>query len=145
MFQPVGVASFVVCSLWLGGRGEIPPDTYWLIPLGLPALIAGCWLGWKLYGPLDESKFRKVVLILLLVSGTVLVFGDKDGFVRIARTSSWRARTPLWSRSRTRPLQGIFSGDQDGALLRKRQRLRGHQGNADARKSCAPASMSSRP
>ena len=75
VFQPVGVASFVVCSLWLGGRGEIPPDTYWLVPLGLPALIAGCWLGWKLYDRLDEAQFRKVVLILLLVSGTVLVFG----------------------------------------------------------------------
>jgi uncharacterized membrane protein YfcA len=46
-----------------------------LIPLGLPALIAGCWLGWKLYGRLDEAQFRKVVLILLLVSGAVLVFG----------------------------------------------------------------------
>jgi len=75
VFQPVGVASFVMCGLWLGGRGEIPPDTYWLVPLGLPALIAGCWLGWKLYGRLYEAQFRKVVLILLLVSGTVLVFG----------------------------------------------------------------------
>jgi len=75
VFQPVGVASFVMCGAWLGGRGEIPPDTYWLIPLGLPALIAGCWLGWKLYGRLDEAQFRKIVLILLLVSGAVLVFG----------------------------------------------------------------------
>ena len=75
VFQPVGVASFVMCGTWLGGRGEIPPDTYWLIPLGLPALIAGCWLGWKLYGRLDEAQFRKIVLILLLVSGAVLVFG----------------------------------------------------------------------
>jgi len=28
----------------------------------------------KLYGRLDEATFRKVVLFLLLVSGTVLVF-----------------------------------------------------------------------
>jgi hypothetical protein len=75
VFQPVGVASFVMCGAWLGGRGEIPPDTYWLVALGLPALIAGCWLGWKLYGRLDEAQFRKIVLILLLVSGAVLVFG----------------------------------------------------------------------
>jgi uncharacterized protein len=77
VFQPVGVASFVMCGIWLAGRGEIPPDTYWLIPLGLPALIAGCWLGWKLYGRLDEAQFRKIVLILLLVSGAVLVFGSR--------------------------------------------------------------------
>jgi uncharacterized membrane protein YfcA len=43
--------------------------------LGLPALAAGCWLGWRLYGKLDEVQFRKVVLILLLVSGTILIFG----------------------------------------------------------------------
>jgi uncharacterized membrane protein YfcA len=75
VFQPVGVASFIMCAAWLGGRGEIPPDTGWLVLLGLPALIVGCWLGWKLYGRLDEAQFRKVVLILLLVSGTVLMFG----------------------------------------------------------------------
>ena len=75
VFQPVGVLSFIMCGLWLGGRGEIPPDTYWLVPLGIPALFVGCWLGWKLYGRLDEAQFRKVVLVLLLVSGTVLIFG----------------------------------------------------------------------
>jgi uncharacterized protein len=75
VFQPVGVLSFLMCGAWLGGRGEIPPDTWWLVPLGLPALIAGCWLGWRLYGRLDEAQFRKTVLILLLVSGTILIFG----------------------------------------------------------------------
>ena len=75
VFQPVGVASFVMCGAWLGVRGDIPADTWWLFLLGLPALIAGCALGWKLYGRLNEAQFRKVVLILLLVSGVVLVFG----------------------------------------------------------------------
>ena len=35
VFQPVGVLSFVMCGAWLGGRGEIPPDTWWLVLLGL--------------------------------------------------------------------------------------------------------------
>jgi hypothetical protein len=39
-----------------------------------PALLAGTWLGMKLYGRLDEATFRRVVLILLLVSDAVLVF-----------------------------------------------------------------------
>ena len=47
----------------------------WAYYASIPALFVGCWLGWKLYGRLDEAQFRKVVLILLLVSGTVLVFG----------------------------------------------------------------------
>ena len=45
----------------------------WLFTIGLPALFAGTWLGWRLYGRLDEATFRKVVLYVLLVSGLVLV------------------------------------------------------------------------
>jgi hypothetical protein len=36
-------------------------------------LLAGTWLGLKLYGHLDEAGFRKLVLALLLVSGLALV------------------------------------------------------------------------
>jgi uncharacterized protein len=37
-------------------------------------LFAGTWLGMKLYGRLDEATCRKIVLVLLLLSGAVLVF-----------------------------------------------------------------------
>ena len=37
------------------------------------ALVAGTLLGWSLYGKLDEAAFRKVVLVLLLVSGVAIV------------------------------------------------------------------------
>jgi uncharacterized membrane protein YfcA len=73
VFQPVGVAVFVMSAAWLGTRGEIGRDTIWLFAVGLPALAAGTWLGLKLYGRLDESAFRKVVLLLLLGSGLALV------------------------------------------------------------------------
>jgi uncharacterized membrane protein YfcA len=36
-------------------------------------LIAGTWLGLKLYGRLDEATFRKVVLVLLFASGVGLI------------------------------------------------------------------------
>jgi hypothetical protein len=45
-----------------------------LFLLGLPVLLAGTWLGVKLYGHPDETSFRRVVLVLLLVSGAVLIF-----------------------------------------------------------------------
>lgn len=41
--------------------------------MGLPVLVAGTWLGLKLYGRLDEVSFRRVVLLLLLLSGCLLV------------------------------------------------------------------------
>jgi uncharacterized protein len=72
VFQPVAVAIFLMSALWLGAKGEITPDTIKLFLIGLPALLAGTWLGLKLYGRLDEASFRKVVVLLLLLSGVAL-------------------------------------------------------------------------
>ena len=38
----------------------------------LPALLVGVWVGVFLYGKLDDAAFRKVILVLLLVSGLSL-------------------------------------------------------------------------
>jgi uncharacterized membrane protein YfcA len=73
VFQPVGVAIFLMTGAWLGSAGMIGGDTLRLFLLGLPALLAGTWVGLKLYGRLDEAGFRKVVLGLLLLSGLALV------------------------------------------------------------------------
>lgn len=73
VFQPVAVATFLMSALWIGAKGTITADTIKLILVGLPALLAGSWLGLKLFGRLDEASFRKVVLALLLISGAVLM------------------------------------------------------------------------
>jgi len=73
VFQPIGVAVFAMSGLWLGVRGSISSDTIWFFVAGLPVLLAGTWVGLKLYGHLDEAGFRRVVLILLLVSGVALI------------------------------------------------------------------------
>jgi uncharacterized protein len=73
VFQPVAVAIFLMSALWIGAKGAITADTIKLFLIGLPALLAGMWLGLKLYGQLDEATFRKVVLALLLISGIVLI------------------------------------------------------------------------
>jgi uncharacterized membrane protein YfcA len=73
-FQPVGVAIFAMSALWLGGSGTVSADTVKLFLVGLPALLAGTWLGLRLYGKLDEAGFRKVVLLLLLISGAALLW-----------------------------------------------------------------------
>jgi uncharacterized protein len=74
VFQPIGVAIFAMSAAWLGVSGAINADTIRLFVIGLPILLAGTWLGLKLYGRLDEAGFRKVVLALLLVSGLALIF-----------------------------------------------------------------------
>jgi uncharacterized protein len=73
VFQPTGVAIFAMSGLWLGVKGSISSDIIWFFAIGLPVLIAGTWVGLKLYGHLDEAGFRKVVLVLLLLSGVALV------------------------------------------------------------------------
>jgi uncharacterized protein len=73
VFQPVAVAIFLMSALWIGAKGAITAETLTLFLLGLPALLAGTWLGFRLFGRLNEASFRKVVLVLLLASGIALV------------------------------------------------------------------------
>ena len=73
VFQPVAVASFIAAALWLGGSGSIDRETLRLFAIGLPALLLGNWAGLRLYGRLDETGFRRVVLVLLLLAGLVLL------------------------------------------------------------------------
>ena len=73
VFQPSGVAVFLMTALWLGGTGMIGVDTAGLFLIGLPALALGTWAGLKLFGKLDDAMFRRVVLALLLISGASLL------------------------------------------------------------------------
>jgi uncharacterized membrane protein YfcA len=76
VFQPSGVAVFAMTGLWLGGTGMIGGDTLALFLIGLPALAIGTWAGLKLFGKLDDAMFRRIVLVLLLISGAgLLVLG----------------------------------------------------------------------
>ena len=72
-FQPVGVWVFLMTGLWLGGTGLVGADTLRLFMIGLPLLLAGTWVGLRLYARLDEAGFRRVVLGLLLISGVGLI------------------------------------------------------------------------
>jgi uncharacterized protein len=78
VFQPVAVATVLMSALWIGAKGAITPETIKLLVIGLPALLAGTWLGLKLYGRIDEATFRKIVLALLFVSGAVLLIQGAD-------------------------------------------------------------------
>jgi uncharacterized protein len=74
VFQPVAVAIFLMSALWLGAKGAVSLDTTKFFVMGLPCVIAGTWLGLKLFGRIDETTFRKIVLALLFVSGVTLLF-----------------------------------------------------------------------
>jgi uncharacterized membrane protein YfcA len=73
VFQPVMFLTFLMSAVSLGAAGAYTVATLKLYALALPALIAGIWLGLKLYGRLDDATFRKIILLLLLVSGLSLI------------------------------------------------------------------------
>ena len=39
----------------------------------LPMLACGAWLGWRIYGRLDERRFRQALAALIALSGLLLV------------------------------------------------------------------------
>jgi uncharacterized membrane protein YfcA len=71
--QPTAFVTFALSIVALGSDGFVTPGTARLFLLGLPALLAGTLLGWALYGKLNETTFRKIVLVLLLLSGMAIV------------------------------------------------------------------------
>ena len=73
VFQPVGVFVFLLTAMFLGITGTIAPGTVSLFLAGLPAVALGTWTGLKLFGRLDETTFRRIVLALLLASGIALL------------------------------------------------------------------------
>lgn len=77
VFQPASVGMMAMCAAALGVTGSISMNTVYLFLIGLPALAAGTWAGFALYGRLDEANFRRVMLILLLVSGLPLIVSLK--------------------------------------------------------------------
>lgn len=72
VFQPVILAAQAMTAISLAFAGAYTAETIKLYLFGLPVLAAGMWIGLRLYGRLDDAAFRKVILVLLLVSGLSL-------------------------------------------------------------------------
>jgi uncharacterized membrane protein YfcA len=73
VFQPVLFAAFVIISISQLVAGSYTTETVKLYGIGLPFMVAGIWIGFKLYGTINDETFRKTVLILVLIAGVSLV------------------------------------------------------------------------
>jgi uncharacterized membrane protein YfcA len=73
VFQPVLLAAIVANVISLAVARAITADILRLYLIGLPAMIAGLWVGFKLYGKLNDAVFRKIILVLLLIAGLGLI------------------------------------------------------------------------
>ena len=71
---PTGaIRCLVVISITMGITGAITSETLKLYALGFPFMLAGLWIGFKLYGTINDETFRKAVLVLLLFAGLSLI------------------------------------------------------------------------
>ena len=73
IFQPVLLATILTSTVSLSAAGAVTAETMKLYLLGLPCMLVGTWVGLKLYGRLNDAAFRKIILVLLLVSGLSLI------------------------------------------------------------------------
>ena len=74
VFQPYILIVHAITLIWLGGVGGLDVRTGRDVLMCVPVLLIGGWLGFKLFHRVSEDGFRKVILLLFLISGLSLVF-----------------------------------------------------------------------
>ena len=67
--------------------GSYTIETFKLYGIGLPFMAAGIWIGFKLYGTINDETFRKTVLILVLLAGASLMI-SASGLVSLSQNRS---------------------------------------------------------
>jgi uncharacterized membrane protein YfcA len=85
VFQPVLFAAFVIISISQLIAGSYTVETLKLYGIGLPFMVAGIWIGFKLYGTIDDETFRKAVLLLVLLAGVSLIIST-SGFMPVSQS-----------------------------------------------------------
>ena len=73
VYQPFILLAHIA-TLALVGSLALDLSAGLIFLVAVPALLAGAWTGWRIYGHLDERRFRQVLALLLVASGLTLVF-----------------------------------------------------------------------
>jgi uncharacterized membrane protein YfcA len=73
VYQPFILVAHLL-SLILLGAVALDRQSIVLFLASLPAVLIGLWIGWRVYGRLDERLFRKLFAGLLVASGLLLIF-----------------------------------------------------------------------
>jgi uncharacterized membrane protein YfcA len=79
-------AAFVIISISQLIAGSYTIETVKLYGIGLPFMVAGIWVGFKLYGTINDETFRKAVLILVLLAGVSLIVSS-SGFLPFSQSN----------------------------------------------------------
>ena len=71
--QPFILLMQIATLAYFSKLGIFAPATWTIFFWCIPAVVAGTWLGLRLFDRIDDLKFRKLVLLFLLISGATLV------------------------------------------------------------------------
>ena len=71
--QPFIFLMQIAAIFYFSRLGIFAPSTWQTFIWCVPSVLAGTWLGLSLFERVDESKFRRIVLLFLLVSGATLI------------------------------------------------------------------------
>ena len=74
VFQPYILIVHAMTLFWLGGVGGLDMRTGRDVLLCIPALVVGGWWGYRLFHRVSDEGFRKMILVLFLISGLSLMF-----------------------------------------------------------------------
>ncbi|HSF96362.1 MAG TPA: sulfite exporter TauE/SafE family protein [Thermohalobaculum sp.] len=72
-YQPFNMVVLVLAAVGMAIAGQIDARVLGIGAICLPATLASAWFGARLYGTISEAMFRRIVLVLLLTSGTGLI------------------------------------------------------------------------
>jgi uncharacterized membrane protein YfcA len=74
IYQPYIIVIQLGSLLWVGHSVPMSEGFPMLFLKTLPALVIGVWAGLHLYKRIDDVLFRRIILLMLLISGGVLIF-----------------------------------------------------------------------
>ena len=70
--QPFILLMQIATIIYFSKLGIFAPTTWATFLSCVPAVLIGTWLGLQLFDRIDDARFRQLVLLFLLLSGTVL-------------------------------------------------------------------------
>ncbi len=73
IYQPFNLVILSLAALVMLAGGQFPVGTWTTFWLCLPMTLIGAWVGTRLYARMDDRLLRRIVLVLLCLSGLVLV------------------------------------------------------------------------
>jgi hypothetical protein len=71
--QPFILLMQIATLVYFSKMGILASGTWTSYIWCLPAVIGGTWLGLKLFNRVDDVRFRRLILLFLLVSGATLM------------------------------------------------------------------------